>query len=251
MFSFLQRLSLPLLILFGWWLISEIGLVSKLLLAHPFDVLRCFTGSGTNQADILLHLGATSARTFGALILSIILGVPFGVLMGKSKVFHRLFIFPIEFLRATPPIALFPIFILVLGIGEASKVAVPFYGCFFIMVINTIYGVSNVSEIRKRVGKTCGMGATRVLFQIELMDALPQIVIGIRTSLSLALVLSIVVEMLLGSQVGIGHMIYQGHITFNAEQMYSGIVLVGMMGYVLNVLFVSIEGRFIHWKGGK
>ena len=128
-------------------------------------------------------------------------------------------------------------------------VAVPVYGCFLVITVSSLYGVSNTPDIRRDVAAVLRLSSFQTFTTIVLPSALPQIVAGLRVAISLSLVLTIVVEMLMGTNSGLGRRIYQYHISFDSPEMYFCIILVGALGYGLNWLFVSIERSVVHWPG--
>jgi len=162
---------------------------------------------------------------------------------------YKTFEFIVDFFRSIPPIALFPLFMLFLGIGELSKLGVPFYGCVLVIIINSMYGVVNSSDLRRLVGKVYGFNKRQIFTKIVFPDALPQIFVGLRTAISLALVLTIVVEMFIGSENGLGKKIYDYHLLFDTPEMYAAIIITGIIGFTLNKGFIKIEQKIVHWKG--
>lgn len=238
----------PLVILIVWIIIFGTHIVSPILLPPPWAVFKSlielFIGS---EQNILFDIGLTCYRTLFSFFLSCAIGIPIGLLMGYNiKVFH-IFEFVVDFFRSIPPIALFPLFILFLGIGEYSKIGVPFYGCVLVIIVNSIYGVLNSPKLRRTLGQIYGFSRTRIFLRIVLPDSLPQVFAGMRTALSLALVLTIVVEMTIGSENGLGKTIYDFHLLFDTPEMYAAILTTGIIGYILNKGFILIEKSVVHW----
>lgn len=167
--------------------------------------------------------------------------------MGFIPTLYKSLEFLVDFFRSIPPIALFPLFLLTLGLGEWSKLGVPFYGCTLVIIINSVYGVLNVSALRRIVGMVYGFSRWRVFLKIVLPDSLPQVFVGMRTASSLALVLTVVVEMLIGSQNGLGKKIYDYQLLFDTPEMYVAIISTGAIGYLFNQGFVKVEHSLVHW----
>jgi len=238
----------PLIIIIIWAIISCLQVVSPILLPSPWAVLKSFYELFfVKGQNILFDICLTCYRTLFSFLLSCVIGIPIGLLMGYNIKAYHFFEFIVDFFRSIPPIALFPLFILLLGIGEPAKLGVPFYGCVLVIIVNSIYGVMNAPKLRRIIGKIYGFSKTRIFWRIVLPDSLPQIFTGMRTALSLALVLTIVVEMTLGSDNGIGKRIYDFHLLFDTPEMYASILITGIIGYVLNKGFISIERKIIHW----
>jgi len=137
----------------------------------------------------------------------------------------------------------------IFGIGDAAKIATTVFGCSLVMAINACYGVMQSKKTRKIIAQL--MEATRfeIFRKVTLMDALPQIFVGMRTSLSLAVVIIVVTEMFVGCRVGLGHRIYEAQLTFRTAEMYSSIMVTGILGYIINKGFVIVEAHVIHWSG--
>lgn len=239
----------PLTIILIWSFVTGFQLVSPLLLPTPWDVIISLEKIlFSKEHNILLDISLTFYRTLLSFIISCILGVPLGLLMGYQIRVYRVFEFTVDFFRSIPPIALYPLFILLLGIDEKAKLGVPVYGCFFVIVINSIYGVINASKLRRIIGGLYGFSKRKIFLKIVFPDSLPQVFSGMRIALSLALVLTIVVEMTIGSNNGLGKKIYDYHLQFDTAEMYAAILLTGIIGYYLNRGFIWIEGRVIYWR---
>jgi ABC-type nitrate/sulfonate/bicarbonate transport system permease component len=239
----------PLIIIIIWVIVSGHQIVSPILLPTPWAVLKSFFEiiAGKNQ-NILFDIGLTCYRTLFSFIFSCVIGVPIGLLMGYNIKIFRTFEFTVDFFRSIPPIALFPLFILLLGIGEAAKLGVPVYGCTLVIIVNSIYGVLNSPKLRRVIGQVYGFSKSRIFWKIVFPDSMPQVFSGMRIALSLALVLTIVVEMTIGSNNGLGKKIYDFHLMFDTSQMYAAILITGIIGYLLNKGFILIERRIIHWR---
>jgi len=241
------RILGPIIILLIWFLIASLGTISKLILPSPLQVLTGLIDILAIKADLWLHIGLTLYRTIISFIFACLIGIPIGLLMGYIAPVYRSLEFLVDFFRSIPPIALFPVFLLTLGIGELSKLGVPFYGCVLVIIVNSVYGVLNAPTLRRIVGKVYGLNKAQVFFKIVIPDSIPQVFIGMRTALSLALVLTIVVEMFIGSKSGLGKKIYDYHLVFDSAKMYATIIVTGAIGYLLNQGFIKFERKFIHW----
>ncbi len=238
----------PSVILIVWTIASLTQIVSPILLPPPWEVFKSLIILFVNKdQNILFDISLTCYRTLFSFLLSCTIGVPIGLLMGYNIKVFRAFEFVVDFFRSIPPIALFPLFILLLGIGEPAKLGVPFYGCVLVIIVNSIYGVTNSPKLRRIIGQIYGFSKTRIFWRIVLPDSLPQVFAGMRTALSLALVLTIVVEMTIGSDNGLGKKIYDFHLLFDTPEMYAAILITGIIGYLLNKGFILIEKRVIHW----
>ncbi len=237
-----------LLLFIGWWLISISGWVNPVLLPTPFATLGSLVTaifSGTMMSDFV----ATLLRTFQAFLIAAIVGVPLGVALGSSEKVYRSVEFLIDFFRSTPASALIPMFILFFGVDDRSKVAIASFSALLLILFNSAYGVINAKRSRILAAKVMGANQLQVFKDVLLWESLPQTFIGLRSGISIALVIVIVAEMFIGTEQGLGKRIIDAQQVLNVKDMYASILITGMLGYVLNVLFLVIEKRFVHWSG--
>src|SRR5205814_3416310 len=129
--------------------------------------------------------------------------------------------FLVDFFRSTPATAMFPLFLLIFGLGDLAKVAVAAFAAFLIIFFNTAYGVMNARQTRLLAAKVMGASRTRIFRDVLFFETLPQTFVGLRTAISLALVVIIVAEMFIGSDNGLGHRIIDMQVIFDLKQMYA------------------------------
>ena len=238
----------PIIILIIWWLVTTLGLVDTLFLVSPqvaFVKLWNLLSSG----EILPDLWVTLLRMLFGFAISMAIGIPTGLLLGSSKKLYSYFEFVIDFFRSLPATALFPLFMLVFGIGDAAKIAVVVFIATWVIIINTAYGVFHTPKGRLRYLQTLKAKKSQIFREVILPEAIPHIVVGLRTALSLSLVVIIAVEMFIGTRVGLGQRIFDAQLTFRIPELYATILLAGIVGYLLNKFFLSLELKFIHWTG--
>jgi NitT/TauT family transport system permease protein len=144
---------------------------------------------------------------------------------------------------------MFPLFLLIFGLGDFAKIAVAGFAAFLIVFFNTAYGVMNARQTRLLAARVMGASKMRIFRDVLFFETLPQTFIGLRTAVSLALVVIIVAEMFIGSDNGLGHRIINMQMVFDLKQMYATIIMSGVLGYGLNALFLAIEKHFVHWAG--
>lgn len=181
--------------------------------------------------------------------LAALLGVGLGILLGRAPGVRRATGPMLEFLRAIPPPLLIPVGMIVLGLGDGMKVAVIGLVCLFPVLLNTTDGVRGVDPVLLDTGRTYGLSPGLTLRRIVLPSAAPQIFVGLRTSLAMALILMVISEMV-ASRNGIGFTILQAQRTFALPEMWSGILLLGLLGVALNALFALAERRALRWQRG-
>lgn len=179
-------------------------------------------------------------------VLATVVGVGVGAALGSSRVARRAFNPPLEFIRAIPPPALIPFMLLVFGIGDTAKTFLIALGCVWPVLLATIDGVSGIDAVTRDTAEVHGIKGSRRLYSVTLPAAGPQIAAGMRTSLSLAVVLMVISEMV-GSTNGIGNFIIEAQRSFAITDMWSGILLLALIGYLLNLLFELCERRVLRW----
>jgi ABC-type nitrate/sulfonate/bicarbonate transport system permease component len=194
-------------------------------------------------------LWPTLARTLEGYGVAIGAGLLLGLLLTASQRLMRMSSPTVEFMRATPSPTMIPFIVLVFGIGETSKVALIALGSVWPILLNTIDGLRGVDPMFEEMGRSYGVGPFGRLWRVRLPAASPQIFAGLRTSLAIALILAVVSEMLSGID-GFGFYINEGQSLFNIPQMWVGIIVIGILGYVLNALFVLVEHRVLGWHRG-
>jgi ABC-type nitrate/sulfonate/bicarbonate transport system permease component len=189
------------------------------------------------------------ARLSLGFALACALGVALGVALGLSPALRRLSDPIVQFLRAIPPPALLPFGILVMGVGAAMKVFIIAFVCLWPVLLNTVDGVAGVDPTLRETARVYGIRTRDRLAHVTLPAAAPQIFAGMRTSLSLALILMVISEMV-ASTNGIGYFVLQSQRAFAIPEMWSGILLLGILGYVLNAAFTLVERRVLRWHRG-
>lgn len=182
-----------------------------------------------------------------AYVIGCALAVAAGLLMGRFAWVHDLLEPLVELLRPLPKPALLPPLILFLGLGDAMKLSIIALGVFFPVLINTIQGVRGTEPVLLDVARTFGRNRRAQLLQVVLPSALPLVFAGMRVSLGLGLVLVVIAEMLAGTG-GIGYLIIDMQRSFRIAEMYAWIVILAVVGFALNHLFLRVERRAIHWS---
>ena len=231
-----------------WAIAAYSGLFNRLLVPTPPSVLMAILsllGSGAGWAD----LGFTVYRTIAGFLIAVFVGVPLGLLFGQYRRLHAASVVTVDFLRSLPVTALFPVFMLFFGLGDLGKILICTFGSSLVILVNSVYGVQSGKQLRTLLAR--GMGASRgtIFFRVVLPQAMPHIAAGLRTGLSLSLILVVVGEMLIGSHTGLGHRIMDAHLSLRIPEMYAAIVLTGLLGYGLNSLWIMGERRMLHWSG--
>jgi ABC-type nitrate/sulfonate/bicarbonate transport system permease component len=201
------------------------------------------------SGQVTTHLFTTLRRFLEGYLLAAVIAVTVGVALGYFRFAHSLTEMVIEFLRPMPSVAIIPVAILLLGIGDSMILAVTVYASTWPILVNTIDGVRHIERTLIDTGRTFGLARRRILWQIVLPAASPYIVTGLRVSLSIALILVTTAEMIAGNK-GLGFFILDEERSLQSSNMYAGIILVAVLGYLLNRLFVALEEKVMKWRRG-
>ena len=240
------EIAVPIVVLVLWGLLSS---GSETFYFPPLTtILSTFADTwlferiGSDVVPSLVRMGlGYGLATAVAVSAGIVLGMSPRARMAAGPI--------VEFLRAIPPPALLPFAILILGVGTAMKVFVIAFVCLWPILLNTIDGVTGIDPTLKETTRVYGIRTRDRIRSVVIPAAAPQIFAGMRTSLSLALILMVVSEMV-ASTNGVGYFVLQSQRSFDIPEMWSGIFLLGILGYVINIGFVLIERRVLRWHRG-
>jgi sulfonate transport system permease protein len=231
-----------------WDIVVRAGWIKAILLPTPWATLQTLV-VGLAGGPLLTDFAVTVWRTVQAFLIAAVVGVPLGIVLGSNERSYRSVEFLIDFFRSTPSSALIPLFLLVFGVSDVNKVAIAAFGALLIVLFNSAYGVMNARKQRVMAAKV--MGATRweIFRDVLVWESLQPTFVGLRSAISMALVIVIVAEMFIGSDNGLGHRIIDAQQVLNVKSMYAAILAAGALGYALNVLFLVAEKRIVHWSG--
>ncbi|MFK7966610.1 MAG: ABC transporter permease [Burkholderiaceae bacterium] len=238
----------PLALIALWWAAYAWQLVDANLLPSPFSTLAD-TAMNIANGGMLVDFGNTLSLVVQSFLIAALVGVPLGILLGVNASIYRATEFLIDFFRSTPATAMFPLFLLLFGLGDFSKIAVAAFAAALVIVFNVAYGVMNARKTRMLAAKSLGASRFRVFVDVVFWETLPQTFVGLRTGVSIALVVIIVAEMFIGATDGLGHRIIDAQISYQLTDMYGSILVTGVMGYGLNILFLVAEKKLVHWSG--
>lgn len=235
------------LVLIVWSLVYIFRVYHPLLVPSPVQVVKSLFTLLIDKG-FMINLLATFARVIIAIIISSLLGIVSGLLLGYYKMMDRLAIPMVDFIRSIPGIVLFPLFILMFGVGDTSRLLVAIFIAFPIITINTRAGVINSNEARKNLCKLYKIGKLDMFYKVILPEASPYIFTGLKVAVSLTLIVVIVTEMMLGTQWGLGQLLITSQYRFDTPIMYSIIIVLGLIGCALNFGFDQTEKRIFHWR---
>ncbi len=229
-----------------WEILPAAGMIDRSFLPPVSEVavaLIKMLSSGVLIEHILISL----ERAFSGFALAVLVAIPLGILMGWYKLFER-FVDPlIQAFRNTSTLALYPVFILFLGIGEASKIAILFQASLWPILINTISGVKNVDPLLIKSARSMAVSNVFIFRKVVLPSSIPSIASGIRLGASISLVVLVAAEMI-GAKSGLGFLIINSQYNFMIPEMYAAIVTLVLLGLVLNYALIWLEKKATGWK---
>jgi NitT/TauT family transport system permease protein len=229
-----------------WELAPRLGLAEPAFLPPLSEVLR--TGLElVKNGQLINHIQASVSRSLLGFGLAIIYAVPLGLAIGWYRPFSSVVSPLLEAFRNTAALALLPVFILLLGIGEASKIALVVYSCSFPILLNTIAGVKSVDPLLIKSARTMGLSPFRLFHKVILPAAVPTVFVGIRLAGAYSLLVLVAAEMI-GAKAGLGYLIIYAQYNFQIPNMYVGILSLTAIGLLFNQILQQIEKHFTRWK---
>ncbi|MEV6485754.1 ABC transporter permease subunit [Streptomyces sp. NPDC051576] len=238
--------ALPAVLVAVWWLASD---GSTNVYWPPLrTTLRTFPDVWTGdrlKSDVLPSVWRLAAGYAGAAVA----GVALGTLIGSYRRVRAVCEPVLEFLRAVPPPVLVPVIMLFAGIGDTMKIVVIASGCVWPVLLNTVEGVRAVDPVMQETALSYGITGTARLRNLVLRAASPQIFAGLRQALSIGIILMVISEMF-GATDGLGYAVVQFQRSFAIPDMWTGILVLGMLGFLLSVVFQVVERRVLGWYHG-
>jgi NitT/TauT family transport system permease protein len=215
--------------------------------AAPSDAFRALVAELESGA-LSGEAATTLASVAEGLAIATVLGVAAGVSIGTSRPLLDAFSPLIEFLRPIPGVALIPLAILVFGLDESMRRFVITYATVWPILINTIYGVRSSDRMLQDVARTSGVSSVGRLVRVTLPSAMPNIATGIRVSASIALLVGVTAEFYVGTD-GIGSYMHRQQTAFHLPELYGAVILVGVIGYAINIALRAAQRRAVFWVG--
>ncbi|MGW3498721.1 ABC transporter permease [Streptomyces sp. NPDC001020] len=240
-------LALPAVLVTVWWVTSD---GSTNVYWPPLRaILRSFPDVWTGhrlRTDLLPSVLRLTAGYAAAAVV----GVVVGAVVGSHRRVRAVCEPVLEFLRAVPPPVLVPVIMLFAGIGDTMKIAVIAGGCVWPVLLNTVEGVRAVDPVTAETARSYGITGMARIRQVVLPSASPQIFAGLRQALSIGIILMVISEMFAASN-GLGFTIVQFQRGFAIPDMWTGILVLGLLGFVLSLLFQALERRVLGWYHGQ
>jgi taurine transport system permease protein len=238
-------------VLILWQISGTWHWVDTLFLPPPSDLVKTAADllrNGYQQIPLWQHLLISVARAGVAFLASVLLGVPLGLFMGLSPVLNALLDPFAQFLRPLPKIALIPLTVVWFGIGESGKFFLIFISCFLSVVVGASAAVGGVSEARIRAARTLGARRAQVFRYVVLPNALPEIFTSVRLSIGIGWT-SLIAAELVAATSGLGWMVMNAGTYLRTDVVLIGILLLGVIGYLLDYGIVVAQRILVPWGG--
>jgi taurine transport system permease protein len=234
-----------------WALITNMGWVKPLFLPKPQAVFQQFYEYLTGQANdkpLWQHFAASMFRVFSAFALACITAIPIGIAMGMSRVARGIFDPPLEFYRPLPPLAYLPLIIIWFGIDELPKVLLIFLSCFAPLALAARSGMRSASQEQINAAYSMGASYLQVIRHVILPSALPDILIGMRIAIGFGWTTLVAAEMV-AANLGLGQMVLNASNFLRTDIVIMGIIVIGVVAYLFDLLMRWVERAAVPWKG--
>ena len=226
-------------------LLSRSEVIDPFLIPAPSKVFGTLT-SGAFLSASLPQTGLTFLRAAVGYLIAIIIAIPLGIAMGRSHTIYRFTSPLVELLRPLPSSAIIPVALLFLGIGSQMKIAVIAFGSLWPILVSTIEGAKNIDSVLLDTTHLLRLNFRRRVVGVYLPAAAIHIAAGMRTSLAVSLILAVTAEMIVGIN-GLGFFIIDMERAFRIQEMYAAIIILGLLGYFLNEVFLRLQRKALYW----
>jgi taurine transport system permease protein len=235
----------------AWFAVTALGLIKPLFLPSPASVAQQFVEylNGTaNDKPLWQHFMASILRVAAAFWLAVLTAVPVGIAMGMSRVARGIFDPPIEFYRPLPPLSYLPLIIIWFGIDELPKVLLIYLSCFAPLALAARSGMRSASQEQINAAYSMGASYAQVIRHVILPSALPEILVGMRIAIGFGWTTLVAAEMV-AANVGLGQMVLNAANFLRTDIVMMGIVVIGVVAYLFDLLMRWVERKLVPWKG--
>jgi len=234
-----------------WWLASHLRWVPPLFLPTPEIVFERLYESAAGQltdAPLAEHFGWSMFRVFTAFIAACVTAIPIGVAMGVSRVMRGVFDPPIEFYRPLPPLAYLPLIVIWFGIDETAKIVLIYLACFAPLAMAARAGVRSVTIEQINAAYSMGASKWQVIWHVVIPAAMPEIMTGMRIAIGFGWTTLVAAEMV-AATVGLGQMVLNASNFLRTDVVIMGIIVIGVVAYLFDLLMRYVERLVVPWKG--
>lgn len=234
-----------------WWVATHLGWIKPLFMPKPEAIWSAFMQAAAGDLDghtLLVHLLWSMYRVFLSFALAVIVGVPVGIAMGVSRIMRGIFDPVIEFYRPLPPLAYLPLMIVWFGIGETAKIILLFLAIFAPVALSARSGVKSASQDQIQAARSMGASTLQLVWHVIIPSALPDILVGLRIGMGVGWTTLVAAE-IVAADAGLGKMVFNASNFLRTDVVILGILLIGIVAYLFEVLMRFIERRAVPWKG--
>ncbi len=234
-----------------WYVSTNYGWIKPIFLPSPqatyLQFYEYLTGIA-NDRPLWEHFAASMLRVFSAFALGCVTAIPIGIAMGMSRVWKGIFDPPIELLRPLPPLAYLPLIIIWFGIGEIPKVLLIFLSCFAPLAMAARSGMRSASQEQMNAAYSMGASYGQVIRHVVLPAAMPEILVGMRVSIGFGWSTLVAAEMV-AANVGLGQMVLNASNFLRTDIVVMGIIVIGSVAYMFDLLMRWVEDKVVPWRG--
>ena len=244
--SLFKKSFLIVLLLIIWEVAPRTGIIQSAFLpsfSRVLDAIWKMILSG----ELWEHISISLKRSLTGLVLGVSVGIPVGLLIGFSPIVRKLLQPIFELLRNTAKLAILPVIILFLGIGETSKISLIFYACLVPVLLNSMASINNIDPMLLKSAKSMSISPLKMFFKVIIPAALPTIFVGIRIA-GTSCILALIAAEMLGASEGLGFLITYSQNSFKVPEMYAGILVVSLLGLAINFLLILLEKKILKGK---
>lgn len=242
-------LILPAAIFVFWYFGSEKAIFNASIIPSPHKIVVQFQKM-VSDGSLVDHIVTSFKRVLMGYLLGAGTGVILGIFIGLYTRLNQLFIVLIGLLRPIPPIACIPLFIMIMGIGEGSKIALIFIGAFWPCLLNTISGIHSTNQKLIEVAQVFGKNKLIILKDIILPSAVPSIFTGLRLGISTAWSCVVAAEMI-AATVGVGYLIMYARQMSKPAMLFIGIISIGLIGLIIDLVMQFLQKKVVYWEDKK
>lgn len=236
----------PIALLALWEALSRTGVLDPRFFPPPSVIVRMLIAM-VEGGDLLLHIGVTVRRVLIGFVLGSVPAVILGLAMGLARPVRALLMPLVSAIYPIPKIAIYPLIIFYLGIGEASKVSIVALSIFFLVLLNAMAGVLGLDRAYFNIARAYGAGPRELFTTVALPGAMPAIFTGLKLGMGFALIVIVGAE-LLGSDAGIGFLIWRSYQIFAVDQMFVGLLVTAVLGWLATISLDGLERLAMPWK---
>lgn len=233
----------------GLWQVVALGVHTRFL-PGPFEVTKTLVELMAT-GELVVHSVVSLSRVVAGFFLAVGIGLPLGIVMGWSRKMENFSVI-VEVLRPIPPLAWIPLAMIWFGIGFQSKVFIIFIGAFFPILSNSFLGVRETEPYMIEAGRVLGATDNEILRKIVIPNSFPSILEGLRIGLGIAWMCLVAAELTgLKSPLGLGYMIMEARDLGRADVVIAGMITIGVIGYIMNLILRWAERKLVRWKSDR